>query len=94
MKERTIYYSDLLNDDFAGTDINTVKLPEDYRYFPKTAIRRGFAGGLNFAVSPLILLLQEAVYGEKIVGREINEADHRALIDSFINDMNDGKGES
>ena len=22
MKERTIYYSDLLNDDFAGTDIN------------------------------------------------------------------------
>ncbi|MBO4791446.1 MAG: F0F1 ATP synthase subunit B [Clostridia bacterium] len=31
---------------------------------------------------------------EKIVGREINEADHRALIDSFINDMNNGKGES
>ena len=70
MKERTIYYSDLLNDDFAGTDINTVKLPADYKYFPKTAIRRGFAGGLNFAVSPLILLLQQAVYGEKIVGRE------------------------
>ena len=70
MKERTFYYSDPLNDDFAGTDISTVKLPADYRYFPKTAIRRGFAGGLNFAVSPLIMLLQQTVYGEKIVGRE------------------------
>ena len=70
MKERTIYYSDLLNDDFAGTDINTAELPDDYRYFPKTAIRRSFAGGLNFAVSPIILLLQQTVYGEKIVGRK------------------------
>ena len=70
MKERTIYYSDPLNDDFAGTDINTVTLPDDYKYFPKTAIRRGFAGGLNFAISPIILLLQQTVYGEKIVGRE------------------------
>lgn len=70
MKERTVYYSDLLNDDFAGTDINTVELPADYRYFPKTAIRRGFAGGLNLAVSPLIMLLQQTVYGEKIVGRK------------------------
>ena len=70
MKERTVYYSDLLNDDFAGTDINTAELPADYRYFPKTAIRRSFAGGLNFAVSPIILLLQQTVYGEKIVGRK------------------------
>ena len=70
MKERTVYYSDLLNDDFAGTNINTAELPDDYRYFPKTALRRGFAGGLNFAVSPLVLLLQKTVYGEKVVGRE------------------------
>ena len=70
MKERTLYYSDPLNDDFAGTDISTVKLPPDYKYFPKTAIRRGFAGGLNFAVSPIILLLQQTFYGEKIVGRK------------------------
>ena len=69
MKERTIYYSDLLNDDFAGMDIKTVQLPDDYRYFPKTALRRGFAGGLNFVVSPLAMLLQLTVYGEKIVGR-------------------------
>ena len=70
MKERTVYYSDPVNDDFAGTNINTKHLPPDYAYFPKTAIRRCFAGGLNLAVSPLVLLLQEAAYGEKIVGRK------------------------
>ena len=32
---------------------------------------------------------------EKIIGREINEADHSALIDSFINDIgSDGKDEN
>ena len=30
--KRTYYYSDELNDDFAGTDIKAAALPEDYRY--------------------------------------------------------------
>lgn len=70
MRERTVYYSDLLNDDFAGTNINTKELPADHQYFPKTAVRRGFACGLYHAAGPLVWLLQKTVYGEKIVGRE------------------------
>ena len=70
MKEKTVYYSDPLNDDFAGTNINTKELPDDYAYFPRTTLRRGFACGLYHAAGPLVWLLQEAVYGEKIVGRE------------------------
>ena len=30
--QRTYYYSDELNDDFAGTKIARKPLPEDYRY--------------------------------------------------------------
>lgn len=70
MKERTYYYSDPVNDDFAGTDINTRELPSDYSYFPKTAIRRGFAFWLyHIFAAPIVFVLQKACYGEKVVGR-------------------------
>lgn len=69
MKEKTIYYSDPLNDDFAGTDICTKELPDNYSYFPKTVIRRGFACGFYHAAGPIVWLLQKTVYGEKVVGR-------------------------
>ena len=70
MKERTIYYSDLLNDDFAGTNINTKELPADYQYFTKNPVRRGFACAFYHAAGPLVWLLQKIVYGEKVIGRE------------------------
>ena len=70
MKEKTVYYSDLINDDFAGTNIKTKELPDDYSYFPKTAIRRGFACAFYHAAGPLVWLLQKTVYGEKVVGRK------------------------
>jgi len=71
MKSRTFYYSDPVNDDFAGTDIKTCELPADYRYFPKTAIRRGFAFVFyHIIATPIVTLLQKIVYGEKIIGRE------------------------
>ena len=70
MKERTYYYSDPVNDDFAGTDIITRELPSDYSYFPKTAIRRGFAFWLyHIFAAPIVFVLQKACYGEKVVGR-------------------------
>lgn len=69
MKEKTLFYSDPLNDDFAGTEINTKELPDGYSYFPKTAIRRGFACGLYHAAGPVVWLIQKIAYGEKTVGR-------------------------
>jgi len=71
MKERVFYYSDPVNDDFAGNSIKTVMLPPDYGYFPKTSIRRGFAFFFyHFIATPLVVLMQEIVYVEKIVGRK------------------------
>ncbi len=71
MKERTIYYSDPLNDDFADNDIKTVELPSDYSYFPKTAMRRGVAFFLyHIVATPLVIPMQKIVYNEKVIGRE------------------------
>ena len=70
MKSRTYYYSDPVNDDFAGTDIKTVELPADYRYFPKTWLRHGAAFVLyHIIATPLVTVMQKIVYGEKIIGR-------------------------
>lgn len=33
--EKVRYYKDELNDDFAGNDIKTKKLPEDHKYIKK-----------------------------------------------------------
>lgn len=62
------YYSDELNDDFAGTNIKRKKLPADYEYnnngiLPK--LRRLFL--YHAIVKPLALLHNRRV---KIVGRE------------------------
>ena len=71
MKEKTYYYSDPVNDDFAGTDIKTVEMPDDFKYFHDNPIRRGASFVFyNAVAAPVVLLLQEAVYGEKVVGRE------------------------
>ncbi|MBO4219521.1 MAG: 1-acyl-sn-glycerol-3-phosphate acyltransferase [Clostridia bacterium] len=38
--ERVIYYSDPLNDDFAGTDINTCEIKPDFRYVRRSPVWR------------------------------------------------------
>ena len=70
MKERVFYYSDPVNDDFAGNNIKTTELPPDYSYFPKTGARRIAAAVIYHAARPLVWLIQEIVFNEKTVGRE------------------------
>lgn len=40
MKNRIIYYKDLLNDDFANTNIKTIYTPKDYKYIHKNIFFR------------------------------------------------------
>ena len=40
--KKIYYYSDELNDDFAGTHIRQKPLPADYGYFPENPVRRFF----------------------------------------------------
>lgn len=71
MKGKTFYYSDPLNDDFAGTDITRRSLPETYEYIPKSPIRRGFAWFLHhFIVTPVCFVYLKIAFGQKIVGRK------------------------
>ncbi len=42
--EKVYYYSDELNDDFAGTDITRRELPADYEYLNKGFLRRFLRG--------------------------------------------------
>lgn len=52
MKPQTIYYSDEVNDDFAGTDIERKPLPENYKY-----IKKGFWGKLSKLIVYYIVVL-------------------------------------
>jgi preprotein translocase subunit SecY len=57
MKKKVIYYSDLLNDEFSGTNINAVELGEDFVFINKNPIWRFFAFILYyFFAFPLVAL--------------------------------------
>lgn len=70
--KRAYYYSDELNDDFAGTKIRRKELPADYNYFPRNPVRNAFGFLLyRFIVTPLILLFQKIVYRETFKNRKV-----------------------
>ena len=70
--KRVYYYSDELNDDFAGTKIRHKELPVDYDYFPKNPLRRVF-GFLLYRViaTPIVFLYEKLIRREKIVNRKL-----------------------
>ncbi len=71
MKGKTFYYSDPLNDDFAGTNIAAKRLPPHYCYLPKSRLRRSLAWALHhFFATPVCFLFLKISCGQKIVGRE------------------------
>lgn len=66
---KTVYYSDELNDDFAGVKRKTIEIPPDFRY-----IREGFLWKtLSFVVYRLIMTpiayIYKVLLGVKIVDR-------------------------
>ncbi len=71
MKERVFYYTDPLHDDFAGTNISTKRLPENYCYLPRSRVRRAVAWFLHHCVAtPVCYLFLKIAYGQKLVGRD------------------------
>ena len=41
-KDKALYYSDLLNDDFSKVEFEGSKLPDDYKYITKNPFRKAF----------------------------------------------------
>lgn len=71
MKEKTFYYTDPINDDFAGTNIKEKPLPKNYSYISKCRLRRAFAWFLHhFVATPICFLYLKISCGQKIVGRK------------------------
>lgn len=71
MKSQTVYYSDEVNDDFAGTHIERKPLPENYEY-----LNKGFGGWLRrvfiyrMIVFPLLSLYNKLIKRVKYVNKK------------------------
>ena len=70
--KKTYYYSDEINDDFAGTNIKRKELPADYPYFSSNPVRKFFEFILyRLIVTPLIFLFQKIVFREKFKNKKV-----------------------
>ena len=71
MKNNIIYYSDPLNDDFAGTKIKTKPTPNDYKYLHKNIFYRLFAFIIySIIVKPIVTVYIKIKYHQKFIGQE------------------------
>ncbi len=68
---KTIWYSDPLNDDFAGTNIDTRAIPADYRFVDDRPLYR-LAAAIVYEgiVRPLVTAFIRLRYRQRFVGRE------------------------
>lgn len=70
--EKVRYYKDELNDDFAGNDIKTKKLPENYKYIKKNPVWKVAAFILYYIVAvPVVTIYNKLVHGERIKNRRV-----------------------
>ena len=71
-KNRVIYYSDELNDDFAGTHINTKKVDSSYCYEPKSKVWHFFAFIVyTIIVKPIVTIFVKLRYHQKFVNKKL-----------------------
>ena len=67
---KTIYYSDELNDDFAGTNIKQKKLPDDFKYVHKGIFYRIGSFILTILAVPFLYLFLKVFYHQKFVNKK------------------------
>lgn len=67
----TYYYSDLLNDDFANTNIESKPLPDDFKYFHESKFYHFVANTIYFLIAkPFIFFYRKLVWRHKIIGKD------------------------
>lgn len=69
-KPKVVYYTDPLNDDFAGTKIKTQKVDPKYRYIHKNICWRFFAYTTCALVKPIVYIIETALLGVKIKNKK------------------------
>lgn len=65
-----MYYSDPLNDDFAGTKINTKQIDKNYRYIHKNIFWIFFAKVTYFLVLPIVAFFEKVILGVKFKNKK------------------------
>jgi 1-acyl-sn-glycerol-3-phosphate acyltransferase len=97
-RERVIYYSDVLNDDFADTDIRTKRVGADFPYRHAPAPWRIAAFLLYYAVAaPIVFLISKLYLGLKFENRRVLRelrgsgfylyGNHTRNLDAFVPSM-------
>lgn len=72
MNQRVLYYSDELNDDFAGTNISTNRIDENYDYVPQSPVWKAASFVIyRLIATPAAWLLCRLVCGLKIKNRKV-----------------------
>jgi glycosyltransferase involved in cell wall biosynthesis/1-acyl-sn-glycerol-3-phosphate acyltransferase len=78
-KTRTIYYTDELNDDFAGTKIDTVRPDSDFRYRHRSPVWNFLAFLVYRLIAvPFAFLYCKIAFGLKIENRKVLKAYRRS----------------
>lgn len=94
-KRKVIYYSDLLNDDFAGNNIKTCHIPADFQYVHKSLIWRISSFILYYIIAlPLIWIMAKVWLGVKFENRQVIKklhgtgfflyGNHTQVLDAYI----------
>ncbi len=68
---KTYYYRDEKNDDFAATKINTVKIPDDYKYINHNVFYRIGEKALYFIAMPTIYVILKVHYLNRYKNRRV-----------------------
>lgn len=69
--KKTVYYSDPLNDDFAGTKISHKPLPDNFKYAHKDVFSRILSFLIYWVIAvPLLFLPVKLIYGIKVKGKK------------------------
>ncbi len=69
---KTIYYSDLLHDDFSGTKISQVPIDENYAFIRKGFFFRVGAFILTFIIAlPILYLILKCKHGVRVKNRKV-----------------------
>jgi len=90
--KKIVYYSDPLNDDFAGTNIKTKQIDANYKYIHKNIFWRFFSRITYFLVIPIVWFIEKAFYKikfqnkkalKKLKGGCFLYGNHTAVFDAY-----------
>ena len=97
-KTKTIYYSDPVNDDFAGTNIKTISVDKDFSYLHNSIFWKIASWFLYFIIAmPVMWIVAKIYLGLKIENRNVLRSlrkkgyflygNHTRALDAFVSPL-------